>query len=148
MLLRDYRGLVELYSYRSLTYGSDKLPAFTGIASCLHETLGTPYLAGIWASDIVNGLLWKPELSECKHVKPFRAPTWSWAATDDAILYETYGGSIGETMASTSVILIDHEIIISDPSNPSGEISSASIVVRGLTLSLIRSEQYIGNAKD
>jgi hypothetical protein len=75
MLLRDYCGLVELHSQRSLNYGTDKLPALSGTASRLLETLITPYPAGMWASDITHGLLWKRELSACKHVKPFMAPT-------------------------------------------------------------------------
>lgn len=51
-------------------------------------------------------------------------------------------------MVSTFMILIGHEIIGRDTSNDFEEIFSASIVVRGLTLSLVRSEQYTGRAKN
>ncbi|KAK2024895.1 hypothetical protein LX32DRAFT_79551 [Colletotrichum zoysiae] len=35
-----------------MTYGSDKLPEFPGIAQRLHPVIRGDYLAGIWTTDI------------------------------------------------------------------------------------------------
>ena len=90
VLLRDYYDLVQTYSHRKLTFASDKLPAFSGLAQRLHPTLGGDYLAGIWSSDIRCGLLWHSEVNYCEHVKPYRAPSWSWAVTDGMVIFPNH----------------------------------------------------------
>jgi hypothetical protein len=43
-ILKDYFKLVERYSHRSLTFGSDKLPAFSGVC----QRLGNICLRNTW----------------------------------------------------------------------------------------------------
>ncbi|KAJ0118485.1 HET-domain-containing protein [Diaporthe amygdali] len=140
LLLEDYYALVEMYSHRSLTFSSDKLPAFSGISERLHAVIGGRYLAGIWTTDLAAGLLWRKEMATCKHEKTYRAPSWSWAVTDEEILYDKRG-AVPES--SRGIRLVDDSIHLKDENNPYGEIESAFITVQGLTLQLIRSRQHI-----
>ncbi|KAK7720263.1 hypothetical protein SLS63_009935 [Diaporthe eres] len=47
-VLSEYYTLVSRYSYRKLSYGSDKLLALTGLTSQLHAAVGGEYIAGLW----------------------------------------------------------------------------------------------------
>jgi hypothetical protein len=87
--MRDYYRMIQQYSQRRLTYASDKLPAFSGISSQLQAVVGGTYLAGLWSSDIIVGILWEKETRTSAHVTPYRAPSWSWAVTDESVLYYT-----------------------------------------------------------
>ncbi|KAF3037447.1 hypothetical protein E8E11_006108 [Didymella keratinophila] len=144
LLLEDYNDLVQLYSQRSLTFGSDKLPAFSGVAGRLHDAVAGHYLAGIWSVDIVTALLWEREMSTCKHVVPYRAPSWSWAVTDEPILMNNKSGKIAKNLGPSSMTLLNHMVVPIKVDNPYGEVSSACISVKGLTLPLVRSTQHIG----
>lgn len=139
LVLKDYYDLVENYSQRRLTFSSDKLPAFSGVSGRLHPAIGGRYLAGIWTEDFAAGLLWQKEMITCEHVQPYRAPSWSWAVTDESILFYKHDGVPESSM---DIRLVDDNIHLKDETNPYGEIVSASITVRGLTLPLFRSRQH------
>jgi hypothetical protein len=47
IILDEYYSLVERYCARELTYDSDKLPAFSGLAALVHPVISGEYLAGI-----------------------------------------------------------------------------------------------------
>jgi hypothetical protein len=83
-------SVVEEFSRLRLTFESDRLIALIGVADKFHAKLSSSYLQGIWAMDLVRGLLWQtmgfeprqtnkpasmPE-RQAKHV----ASTWSWAS--------------------------------------------------------------------
>ncbi|KAH7079905.1 heterokaryon incompatibility protein-domain-containing protein [Paraphoma chrysanthemicola] len=79
---RHWMNIVQEYTRRRLTDGSDKLPAMSGIAeSWARTSKEDEYLAGLWKSHLPLGLLWT-----C--AQPFRlgdlrddgAPSWSWAS--------------------------------------------------------------------
>lgn len=138
-ILVDYYTLVTEYSSRMLTFDSDKLPAFCGLAQRLHPALGGDYLAGLWSSDLIRGFLWYREMTACKHVEPYRAPSWSWAVTNDSILIRTDPPGPGPW----GMQLIDYKIILRDRSNPYGEIASGHLVIEALTMPLFRSNQVV-----
>lgn len=139
LLLQDYYTLVENYSQHRLTFSSDKLPAFSGVSERVHAAIGGKYLAGLWTKDIATGLLWQKEMKPCKHVEPYRAPSWSWAVTDQSILFYKKDGLPD---SSATIRLVDDNVRLKDETNPYGGISSASVTVRGLTLPLVRSRQH------
>ncbi|KAK1624048.1 heterokaryon incompatibility protein-domain-containing protein [Colletotrichum phormii] len=141
VILCDYYELVNAYSQRKLTYGSDKLPAFSGIAQRLHPVIGGDYLAGLWTSDFRRGLLWTREGNFCHHERDnYRAPSWSWAVTDDMLLFEesTILGS-----SPSSAQLLEYIVHPRVPDNPFGEILFAKLVLKALTMPLVRSRQII-----
>ncbi|KAK7917593.1 heterokaryon incompatibility protein-domain-containing protein [Apiospora marii] len=107
--------LLEEYTTRSLTVGSDKLPALAGAASLtrsrgLRDGSGSPtYVAGLWREDVARGLMWgawydhaegrkSPGYADddkcstlvtapaMKNGRP-RAPSWSWASVDGAVIF-------------------------------------------------------------
>ncbi|TLS20828.1 uncharacterized protein PpBr36_10680 [Pyricularia pennisetigena] len=145
VLLSEYYELVSAYSARKLTYGSDKLPAFSGLAQRLQAAIGGDYIAGIWTTDFRRGLLWMADREFCRHASgPYRAPSWSWAVTDEEVLFRGYAesGSILEPSPS-SAILIDYSVEPRIPGNPYGEIGAASLVLRALVKPLLRSSQVV-----
>ncbi|RYP14630.1 hypothetical protein DL765_006245 [Monosporascus sp. GIB2] len=101
-----WQRLCSLYSNRSLTVPSDKLPAMAGMAAHFawsseqekvgHEMEMSPmkprcYLAGIWLrEDSVDQLCWSLDDGLGAGARPpeYRAPTWSWAALDGPIRWE------------------------------------------------------------
>ncbi|KAF6796974.1 hypothetical protein CSOJ01_13090 [Colletotrichum sojae] len=143
IILDEYYDLVGAYSQRNLTYGSDKLPAFSGLVQRLHHAIGGDYIAGLWTTDFRNGLLWRAEMMSCHHARdPYRAPSWSWAVTDDLVLFERQDAA---TKASpSSAKLMEYNVQPRNPDNPYGEIISAKLIISALTKPLARSRQAIG----
>lgn len=75
--------IVSAYTYGELTFGSDKLIAFSGLARQFSKVLGFPaddYLAGLWRSELENQLLWSTSAEA--ETKQIRAPSWSWSSVD------------------------------------------------------------------
>jgi hypothetical protein len=78
---RQWMNIVEEYTRRELTDGSDKLPAMSGIAEFWAQVKEDHYLAGLWASHLPLGLLWTIDhLSQQNELQVYRAPSWSWAS--------------------------------------------------------------------
>ncbi|KAL7945483.1 heterokaryon incompatibility domain-containing protein [Trichoderma barbatum] len=85
LVYRNWMEVVETYAKLNLTKGSDKLPALSATARILAENLGDGYLAGIWRSTLMEGLLWyvRAPLSRPRpRGEDWRAPSWSWASID------------------------------------------------------------------
>ena len=138
-VLEDYYKIVSAYSHRQLTFGSDKLVAFSGLSQLLQPTIDSSYLAGIWSGDINHGLLWYQDTESCKHVQPYRAPTWSWAVTDEPIIMATPDREPSEL----DMRLLEYKVVPRDSSNTFGEMIFAQITVDGFTMPLIRSKQMV-----
>lgn len=141
MILEDYYWLVETYSKCKLTFESDKLPAFSGIAEFLHQSIGGEYFAGLWSKDLAQGLSWSEETGACQHVKSYRAPSWSWAVTDSSVVFcpfiedSIFLDSYEVQMVSWNVTLKTESVY--------GQIESAQLIVKGWTKEMIRSSQEI-----
>lgn len=90
---QNWTEIVSLYADRYLTVAEDTLPAMSGIASVFSNFMGDGYLAGVWKSDILRGVLWsyarfaKPQVRSLgkllesldKPPETYIAPSWSWA---------------------------------------------------------------------
>ena len=72
--------IVGVYCQRHMSFSRDKFPAISGIAKEVARHTGFDYLAGIWAQDFHNGLMWATDGCE-KRSEEYVAPTWSWAST-------------------------------------------------------------------
>ncbi|KAF9770102.1 hypothetical protein IL306_012393 [Fusarium sp. DS 682] len=87
-LQTTWNSLLQEYMSRSLTFESDRLLAFAGIAEFYKSQAKIPpnsYLAGIWRHVLLQDLLWT--ISEGRKVSPpqnYRAPSWSWASVEPA----------------------------------------------------------------
>jgi hypothetical protein len=91
-----WNSTVSDYSECELSRYADKLPALSGLAKQFQDCLRiagieATYLAGLWRSDLPNGLLWMSSTNEnLNHFKPrrsinYRAPSWSWASIDGLV---------------------------------------------------------------
>lgn len=138
-VFKEYYKLVVQYSRRQLSVDSDKLPAFSGLSQLLEPTIDSAYLAGLWSRDINHGLLWHHQIGSCKHVQPYRAPSWSWAVTNQPVIYAGYQSK----SSSLDLRLMEHSIVPRDGTNRFGELISAHITVNGFTMPFVRSKQII-----
>ncbi|KAI0427322.1 HET-domain-containing protein [Xylaria sp. FL1042] len=138
-VLHDYYELTKEYSGRKLSHASDKLPAFSGLVQRIHSSISGDYLAGIWSCDFHSGLAWYRESKTCRHISSYRAPSWSWAVTDEPILF------VGLEYRSDAfkLRLINYDLSLSDSTNPYGEINGGYVYVQGFVRSLYRSSKDI-----
>jgi hypothetical protein len=85
-LTRWYRILL-VYTQRSLSLSTDRLPAIAGVAERLGRVMNDQYLAGLWKSDLARGLLWQRSYPNTRKPQPtpYQGPSWSWAAIDGKI---------------------------------------------------------------
>lgn len=84
----DWSSLVERYSGCELTRQSDKLVAIAGIARRLAHVAEDQYVAGLWAKQMPQVLLWEAYGTKhsCCPPTQYYAPTFSWAAADGKVV--------------------------------------------------------------
>ncbi|KAK4465331.1 heterokaryon incompatibility protein-domain-containing protein [Cladorrhinum samala] len=105
----NWTGVAEKYSSCFLSFPSDKMIAFAGIArqylSRLEAVGGDEYLAGLWKSQLPRALLW------CTHrIRPcyrppgaYRAPSWSWMSVEGPIWLD-HAPPLGHRSAEVDVL--------------------------------------------
>ncbi|KAF7916380.1 uncharacterized protein EAE98_010680 [Botrytis deweyae] len=148
ILLHSFRDIVWQYCQRKLTYDTDKLPAISGLSRLLQPAIGGDYLAGLWSCDLLDELCWVPEMKlGCSHIKPYRAPSWSWAVTNDRVKFHR-GTIIAPQDRIAELKVIDYHVIPKVENNPYGEIESAYLIIEGLTLPVLRAWQTRHLGKD
>ena len=86
-----WADIVEVYSQTQLTFASDKLVAVGGISRQMKGSLKDTYVAGLWLGHLASEILWRADGD--KEVFPpatgsntYRAPSFSWASTDLAVV--------------------------------------------------------------
>lgn len=75
---------------------TDRFPALSGFVSEMQASHGWDYVAGAWQDDLLRSLLWRRKVQPSalstralpRRPSEYRAPSWSWAAIDDAISYD------------------------------------------------------------
>ncbi|KAJ3527151.1 hypothetical protein NM208_g10845 [Fusarium decemcellulare] len=120
-LLRSWYNLLWLYGPRKLTNASDKLPAMSGLAGLFAERLDDEYVAGLWRSHLIEGLLWQG--LKCRRVQEYRSPSWSWASMDGIP-----GLGIQHDYDTLATVL-DVKVSLKG-ANPYGEVTEARIKLR------------------
>lgn len=132
----QWAEIVEGYASRELRYQTDKLPALSGIASQVQQTLGgDEYLAGLWKSHMPRALAWivvgKSKLGKRGRALPrgWHCPSWSWASITGAIrcLYDY--DDVKKKIPSLLKFL-NHRITLSGL-NMFGSVSAGMVQVRG-----------------
>jgi hypothetical protein len=124
-----WSSIVDTVTQRKITYGTDVLPALSGIANELQAAGAGPYLAGVWLEDFPICLLWDTQpwrswygygifySDDCqRHVSPFIAPSWSWAS-----LKNNAGPYREKRTWSLSEIDMSYSSLISAACSPSGK---------------------------
>jgi hypothetical protein len=85
-LAERWDWMVYFYSRGNLTFASDKLVAFSGMARAMQRVVGDRYVAGLWVKDFIFHLTWSMQW-ELTMTSPYRpkeyvAPSWSWASVN------------------------------------------------------------------
>lgn len=145
--LAAFYQCISEFTTRKLSKRSDKLPAFSGLASAFHtHELGT-YLAGLWEKDLVYGLQWSPRepSEEPPEGDEYIAPSWSWASMrGSCVMPRTRHNATDKPHDETqsehfnniwSPQLLSHRIK-QETEDPYGRISAASIKLCGYTRSV------------
>jgi hypothetical protein len=81
-----WQMLVEEYSWLSITYETDRLPALSGVA----DDESRVYLAGVWLDDFPECLYWNTAASPptlARRPFSYRAPSFSWASIEGPVNY-------------------------------------------------------------
>lgn len=84
----DWHEIVERYTKCNLTFGSDKLPALSGLAQRVCRQLKedpSAYLAGLWKPNLPRDLLWCVATDAPTRRERGRAPSWAWTSIDGPI---------------------------------------------------------------
>jgi hypothetical protein len=115
-----------------ITRETDRLAAMAAIASEFKEIYRSEYLAGLWAHQLPQDLLWQAvpgRLTKGKwHYRPveYIAPSWSWASVTGHVQFMFSGGEkaalVAEVVKST---------VRTAPTFPLGPVSSGYLIMRG-----------------
>lgn len=155
-LLRYWKGIVNEFTGRLLTYDSDALPALSGLASMVQRELMDDYLAGIWRSDLPMGLLWSishPTFTlnadsfellkslDRKEIHPrvlpymprrvegVNLPTWSWSSVRGSTSYrDKWLDRDCELYEPATVVHVSDTLA---SGKPTGDVRDMSLRIRG-----------------
>ncbi|KAF8847671.1 hypothetical protein BDZ45DRAFT_779271 [Acephala macrosclerotiorum] len=133
--LSSWYGIVGEYSTKQLTKSGDKLIALSGIAQQYAEFWveeDDRYLAGLWRSDISDGLLWKTD-GTATRAKKWRAPSWSWASLDGEVQLGLRSGEASDAALEGKQLCEVHEaqIELVNKEYPFGALESAVLPIQG-----------------
>lgn len=103
--------ILSTYSKRELTKRSDKLPDLTGLARLIQKQTGNEYVAGLWRSDMVKGMLWMTTDPK-KTILEYRAPCWSWASTDAPLVLHPDSGFLGSVEWSDTATIVAYNVTL------------------------------------
>lgn len=114
--------VVADYTQRSITSPADKLVACGAIAAEFVRVLSTKYLAGLWRDSLLNDLLWfkRPASANIPRPATYRAPSWSWAAVDEAVTKHI--GEWANEEAAVAVV-VQYGVILEDAALPFGQLT-------------------------
>lgn len=86
---QEYVAHVEQYTSRDLSFGSDALPAFSGILNALSRRFGSKMVWALPDSIFDAALLWKVEnrLRDSTGRRP-NVPSWSWVSWSGKVTYD------------------------------------------------------------
>ncbi|KAF5024386.1 hypothetical protein F66182_3472 [Fusarium sp. NRRL 66182] len=145
-----WHDFITNYSKRDLTVVTDRLPAISGIIHACQPPLWETYLAGVWKSDIPEGLMWyisrerwmklkkkaagatcEPEYGSPAIVaqQNYVAPSWSWASVRHEVRFAPFSFHINVhiEVLSFSTTLVDSSL----DADAYGRVKAGYLQVRG-----------------
>jgi hypothetical protein len=132
-----YQEYATQYTDRALSHPQeDKFVAFAAIARRCASSLekNDRYCAGLFESTMPQSLLWHtypypgpmPRLTSPE----YRAPSWSWASLDHPVRFPFLPKDI-----TSKAEIVNVHIELADPSDPFGQLKSASLTITGPLIS-------------
>ncbi|KAH7313541.1 heterokaryon incompatibility protein-domain-containing protein [Stachybotrys elegans] len=126
--LKYWYQLITNYSKRRLAYSSDKRNAIAGLAGMFAKQTGHQYLAGLWAEDLANGLVWEAT-SRGVVREPGSVPSWSWTSVVGEIKAHAYNEESSRAMLE--LLKVDQQWEGIELASP---LKAARLTVKGLML--------------
>ncbi|KAH7350979.1 heterokaryon incompatibility protein-domain-containing protein [Rhexocercosporidium sp. MPI-PUGE-AT-0058] len=129
-----WTDVVELYTQRELSVPADKLVAVSALAERFAEiyqsSLGyhPRYLAGMWEHDLRISLCWYLNTRLCspqRRAVEYRAPSWSWASVDGAVI------TLRRPYRPTACEILAFDTELASISMPYHSVISGYLTVRG-----------------
>jgi hypothetical protein len=143
---------VSELAVRHFTKDSDKLPSLSGLASAMEVPELGEYLVGIWEKSPFLSMAWFARWPQAPPT-PYRAPSWSWAATMGQIIWYKGFDNREPTLAEKSAWdvwnskfgpqLICHQVLHKTVDLKGEVLEGTHIVVRGFCRDV-----YIKEMKD
>jgi hypothetical protein len=131
--LKEWSGLVESYSNRSLTFLSDKLSALSAAADVFGSILSDDYVVGMWKNALRFNLCWKRatvSIPSIARPRAYQAPSWSWASINDTVIM--YSPESFRVTGSKFTLQILHcHVRLADEKAPHGAVTSGVLTVKG-----------------
>ncbi|KAK4160781.1 heterokaryon incompatibility protein-domain-containing protein, partial [Cladorrhinum sp. PSN259] len=138
----QWHTLVKEYTSRNMSYGADKLLAFSALAAHMMDVLRERepkntrliYAAGLLAGESeelqvfswLEGLLWFPWAAVlARRAKEYRAPSWSWASID-GIINHNYERRYNQPLATVE----SYHVELAVPAAPFGAVTGGYIVLK------------------
>lgn len=124
-----WRGIVERYSTKELTYEYDRLPALSGLASRFASLFNDRYLAGLWEGDLPLALCWQAISRHSDSiVGPYAIPSWSCVP----YFQVTYGRNLEKVTWDA----LAQECSIEAVSDSYGRVCEGSLLIQGRVLNV------------
>ncbi|PVH70090.1 HET-domain-containing protein [Cadophora sp. DSE1049] len=128
-----WNDIVKRYTRCALTVPNDKIVDLSGLAKLYQDATGDDYIAGLWKSHILEGLNWYVLKPTKRAFSEYRAPSWSWAATDGAV---GFNGSHSLYLAR----FLDVQIVCSTL-DPTGQVYGGFIDLEAVVIPAIYSKE-------
>ncbi|KAH6606920.1 hypothetical protein Trco_006073 [Trichoderma cornu-damae] len=127
---------IFMYTLRSISVSSDKLPALAAVVEQFHIVSKDQYLAGLWGQTLLSDLLWA---SEGRSPRPteYRAPSWSWASIDGLIRAEyrvdllAYPKSDDDSSHLRTATISSCDVEIWSQTTPFGRVTGGALTLNG-----------------
>ena len=135
---RFWHHLIENYSTRNLTQPGDRLVAISGLAKEFGNAIGEEqYFAGLWAQDMVRGLLWRVSgakvferaIGNQSTGSAPTAPSWSWASVQSGFLIQNPWADLPGFRNLAKIEEVS--VALLEASNPFGDVISGRIRIHG-----------------
>ena len=139
-----WQHTVSAYTWRDLTYQSDRLPALSGIVALFQGAGMGTYLAGLWRENLAHYLHWHS--TRCsRYVKRISQPSWSWASVDGPVLW---GTDCSELKATVTILSAEVELeestgqVVSGTIEVIGQVIEANIILEWFDAGLRPDESF------
>jgi hypothetical protein len=129
---RLWQNILQNYCRRTLPRASDKLPALSNLARTVQEQTGDTYVAGLWRSKLIEGLIWQATghaSGKTSEAPEYRAPSWSWASINGPFGTFTLGLGVDAGDWTELGTVLDCKVGLKGE-NPYGEVVTASLKLR------------------
>lgn len=138
IIFEQWRQVTIEFAGRSLSYGTDRLPALAGIASRFHARLGSKYIAGLWQDELPFNLKWYREdltdhLDEAPLIPPAMdngVPSWSWASNYGKCrwLWKNHFGPEDAELEQQNLVEVVQVDCVPSTANAFGEVRAGSFI--------------------